>query len=203
MKATEVLKKAKELLSIDTEEVTLATATLENGTTIEAESFKSGEEVFIVTEDEKVALPVGEYQLDSGDVLLVKEEGIIESIGAKAEEEKPNEEDLSEETELEEDEKKMKEHYATKEELAEVKKLIEDVKEMVKGMDKKEEMSSEVEENLSEAKEEENKKEELSTVPKVKHNPEKENERKLHLYGQGRALSTYDRVLKKISNINN
>ena len=202
MKATEVLKKAKELLSIETEEVTLATATLENGTTIEAESFKSGEEVFIVTEDEKVALPVGEYQLDSGDILLVKEEGIIESIGAKAEEEKPSEEDLSEETELEEDEKKMREHYATKEELDEVKKLIEDVKEMVKGIsDKKQEMSAEVKEN--EAKELETKKEELSNVPKVKHNPEKEPEKKLHLYGQNRALSTYDRVLSKISKINN
>ena len=59
MKATEVLKKAKELLSIETEEVTLAQATLENGTVIEAESLSEGQEVFIITEDEKVDLPVG------------------------------------------------------------------------------------------------------------------------------------------------
>lgn len=193
MKATEVLKKAKELLSIETEEVTLAQATLENGTVIEAETFASGKEVFIVTEDEKVALPVGEYQLESGDVLLVKEEGVIDSIGAKAEEEKPSEEDLSEETELEEEKEDLK--YATKEELSEVKKMIEEIKAMI---DKKEEMASEV----VEEKIEEEKKEELSEVPKVKHNPEEEVSKNVNLFAQKRVATTYDRVLSKISKIN-
>jgi len=197
MKATEVLKKAKELLSIETEEVKLATATLENGTTIEAEAFTSGKEVFIVTEDEKVALPVGEYQLESGDVLLVKEEGVIDSIGAKAEEEKPSEEDLTQETELEEEKEEMK--YATKEELSEVKKMIEEIKAMI---DKKEEMSTDVvEEKVEEEKKEV--KEELSEIPKVKHNPEKEVSKSLNLYAQKRVLTTYDKVLSKISKIKN
>jgi len=197
MKATEVLKKAKELLSIETEEVKLATATLENGTIIEAESFAAGQEVFIVTPDEKVALPVGDYTLEDGNVLMVKEEGIIDSIGAAQEEEEPSEESLNEETELEEDKEEM--GYATKEELAEVKSMIEEIKAMIKD---KEEMSEEVSEE--EVKEElsEEIKEELSEIPKVKHNPEKEEDRNLNLFAQKRATTTYDRVLSKISKIN-
>ena len=194
MKATEVLKKAKELLSIETEEVKLATATLENGTIIEAESFAAGEEVFIVTEDEKVALPVGDYTLEDGNVLMVKEEGIIDSIGAAVEEEEPSEESLNEETELEEDKEEM--GYATKEELAEVKSMIEEIKAIIES---KEEMSEEIKEE--EVKEEI--KEKLSEIPKVKHNPEKEVERNLNLFSQKRATTTYDRVLSKISKINN
>ena len=206
MKATEVLKKAKELLSIETEEVKLATATLENGTIVEAESFAAGQEVFIVTEDEKVALPVGDYTLEDGNVLMVKEEGIIDSIGAAQEEEEPSEESLNEETELEEDKEEM--GYATKEELAEVKSMIEEIKAMIKDKEEmSEEVSEEPKEELSEEiKEEEAKeeiKEELSEIPKVKHNPEKEADRNLNLFAQKRATTTYDRVLSKISKINN
>jgi len=206
MKATEVLKKAKELLSIETEEVQLATATLENGTVIEAESFAAGQEVFIVTEDEKVALPVGDYTLEDGNVLMVKEEGIIDSIGAAQEEEEPSEESLNEETELEEDKEEMA--YATKEELAEVKSMIEEIKAMIESKEEmSEEVSEEPKEELSEEiKEEEAKeeiKEELSEIPKVKHNPEKEVDRNLNLFAQKRATTTYDRVLSKISKINN
>jgi hypothetical protein len=184
MKATEVLKKAKELLSIETEEVKLAQAKLENGTVIEAEQMAEGQEVFIITEDEKVALPVGEYTLEDGQILMVKEEGIIASIGA-AKEEEAAEEDLSEEQQLEEDKEEMK--YATKEELSEVKQMIEEIKAMI---DKKEDMASEVID----------KKEELSEVPKVKHNPEKETEKQTYLFSQKSGTTTLDRVLNKISN---
>ncbi len=202
MKATEVLKKAKELLSIETEEVKLATATLENGTIIEAESFAAGEEVFIVTDDEKVALPVGDYTLEDGNVLMVKEEGIIDSIGAAQEEEEPSEESLNEETELEEDKEEM--GYATKEELAEVKSMIEEIKAIIESKEEmSEEVSEEPKEELSEEIKEEETKEELSEIPKVKHNPEKEVERNLNLFAQKRATTTYDRVLSKISKINN
>jgi len=202
MKATEVLKKAKELLSIETEEVKLATATLENGTIIEAESFAAGEEVFIVTEDEKVALPVGDYTLEDGNVLTVKEEGVIDSIGAAVEEEEPSEESLNEETELEEDKEEM--GYATKEELAEVKSMIEEIKAMIESKEEmSEEVSEEPKEELSEEIKKEETKEELSEIPKVKHNPEKEVERNLNLFAQKRATTTYDRVLSKISKINN
>ena len=67
-----MINKIKTLLDI---QVTLETRKLENGTVVESESFSKGNEVFIKTEDEKVAMPVGEYTLESGEILLVKEEG--------------------------------------------------------------------------------------------------------------------------------
>lgn len=196
MKAVEILSKAKELLSIEVEEVKLAQAKLENGTIIEAESIASGQEVFIVTEDEKVALPVGEYQLEDGQMLKVEEEGIIASIGAK--EEKPAEEDLSEETETEElAEEKEEMKYATKEELSEVKDMIEEIKAMIKD---KEEMSAEekAEEPVEEPTEEVQ--QELSAVEKVKHNPESKTKKEMFLYAQKGQGTTLSRVMNKISN---
>ena len=197
MKAQEVLKKAKELLSIETEveKVEMAQATLENGTVIEAESMAEGQEVFIVTEDEKVALPVGEYTLEDGTMLKVEEEGIIASIGeAEAESEEPAEEELAEEEEM---------GYATKAELAEVKSMIEEIKAMI---GEKEEMSSvEVEEpaEVEELSEVEEKVEELSAVEKINHNPEAETERQVNLYATKAPQTTMDRVLQQISKIKN
>lgn len=199
-----MLNKVKEVLGVElneeTQEVKLAQATLENGTVIESEDFAVGSEVFIVTEDEKVALPVGEYTLEDGEMLKVEEEGIIASIGAA---EEPAEAPAEEEVEAAEEEM----GYATKEELAEVKKMIEEIKAM---LEPKEEMSSEeveeTKEELSEEVTEEVKEEvELSAVEepvaKVTHNPEREEKVNLNLYGQKREMTTADRVLSKIANI--
>tara|TARA_Y100000385_G_C12919259_1_gene561818 strand:+ start:76 stop:654 length:579 start_codon:yes stop_codon:yes gene_type:complete len=190
MKAQDMLNKIKETLGVElteeTKEVELAQATLENGTVIEAESMAEGQEVFIVTEDEKVALPVGEYTLEDGTILKVAEEGIIASIGEQEAAEEPAEEELAEE-------EKEEMNYATKEELAEVKDMIEEIKAMIKD---KEEMSSD------EALEQEVEvKEELSVVEKIKHNPEAEAEKKVNLYAQKGSSNTMDRVLQRISNI--
>ena len=191
MKAQEVLKKAKELLSIETEveKVEMAQATLENGTVIEAESMAEGQEVFIVTEDEKVALPVGDYTLEDGTILKVEEEGIIASIGeAEAETEEPAEEELAEEEEM---------GYATKEELAEVKSMIEEIKAMI---GEKEEMSSEEVEAPAEVEE---KVEELSAVEKINHNPEAKTERQVNLFANKAPQTTMDRVLRQVSKFKN
>ena len=198
MKATEILSKAKELLSIETEavEVKLAQATLENGTVIEAEDFAAGQEVFIVTEDEKVALPVGEYSLEDGQALIVEEEGIIASIGeAQEEEEAPAEEEV----EAAEEEKEEME-YATKAELSEIRQMVEEIKSM---LEPKEEMSAE--ELAEEAVEDivEEVKEELSAeVEKITHNPEASAKKELNLFAQKRASNTFDRVLGKFGNFN-
>jgi hypothetical protein len=204
MKATDMLNKVKEVLGVElneeAQEVKLAQATLENGTVIESEDFAAGSEVFIVTEDEKVALPVGEYSLEDGEMLKVEEEGIIASIGAAEEVE---EAEASEEVEAAEEEEMG---YATKQDLAEVKEMIEEIKQMI---EPKEEMSSEeveeTKEELSEEATEEVKEEvELSIeepVAKVTHNPEKEEKVNLNLYGQKREMTTADRVLSKIANI--
>jgi len=55
---------------------------------LEADAFEAGNEVFIVTEDDqRIAVPVGEYDLENGMVLVVVEEGMIAEIKEKEEEE--------------------------------------------------------------------------------------------------------------------
>ena len=211
MKADNMLGKIKELLSIDTEtkEVKLEQATLENGTVIESENFEAGSEVFIVTEDEKVALPVGEYTLEDGEKLIVKEEGIIASIGAEEEKEEEPKEEASEENlntdnmdnkevvqevqENLEDEKKEEMQYATKEELASLQDEIKEIKGMIEKMGKKEEEMS-AEDTPTEEKEE------LSAVEKVKHNPEEEVKTE-PVFMSRRGETTFDRVMRRINNI--
>ena len=58
-----MLNEIKTLLNI---EVKLEEQKLENGTVVSAEAFEKDNEIFIVTDDEKVAMPVGEYILEDG-----------------------------------------------------------------------------------------------------------------------------------------
>lgn len=198
MKATDMLNKVKELIGVElSDEVKLAQATLENGTVIESESFEVGSEVFIVTEEEKVALPIGDYTLEDGEVLVVEEEGIIASIGAVEEtpEEAPEEVEAAEEV-----------AYATKEELASVIAMIDEIKAMLEP--KEEEMSTDSEAPSVKSEETTTKtvyaeKEELSQVEKVTHNPEAETKTNLNLFAQKRSKTTADLVLERISNIKN
>lgn len=199
MKATEILSKIKTYLGEDTADIVenieqsqvveLAQAKLENGTVLEAEAFESGKEIFILTDDEKVAVPVGEYTMEDGQILVVSEEGIIGEIKSAEQEEEEVEasEEVSEESETELEE--VEAEYATKEELAEIRSLVEEIKQMI---EKKEEMS-EVEEQV---------KEELSETPAteaITHNPEPKQ--KLNLkYAQNRKQSTFDKVMSKIVN---
>jgi hypothetical protein len=79
MKATQVLKKISVALGLN---VSLEQIKLLDGVTIlESETFAEGSEVFIVMEEELVALPIGEYELEDGRILIVESEGIISSIG--------------------------------------------------------------------------------------------------------------------------
>jgi hypothetical protein len=198
MKATEILSKIKTYLGEDTADIVenieqsqvveLAQAKLDNGTVLEAEAFESGNEIFILTDDEKVAVPVGEYTMEDGQILVVSEEGIIGEIKSAEQEEEEVEasEEVSEELETEEE---VKAEYATKEELAEVRSLVEEIKQMI---EKKEEMS-EVEKQV---------KEELSETPAteaITHNPEPKQKVSLK-YAQNRKQSTFDKVMSKIVN---
>ena len=77
-------------------EVKLEIMKLDDGqTVVEAEVFEAEQPIVIVTEDEqKIALPVGEYGLEDGRILVVQEEGIIFEIkDAQTEEEQPAEEE--------------------------------------------------------------------------------------------------------------
>ena len=202
MKSTEILNKIKTFLGEEkieqveetqveetqleeqveesTEEVKLAQATLENGTVLEAEAFEAGNEIFIVSEDDRVAVPVGEYLMEDGQMLVVSEEGIIGEIkSAEAEE-------SEEEVEAEEEEMA----YVSKEEFN---SAVEEIKGMINELkDKKEEMA-EVEEQV---------KQELSETPAVEpitHNPEAKQEFKVK-FGQNRPETALDRVMKKLTN---
>ena len=194
-----MLNKVKELIGVElSDEVKLAQATLENGTVIESESFEVGSEVFIVTEEEKVALPIGDYTLEDGEVLVVEEEGIIASIGAV--------EETPEEAPEEEVEAAEEVAYATKEELASVIAMIDEIKAMLEP--KEEEMSTDSEVPSVKSEETTTKtvyaeKEELSQVEKVTHNPEAETKTNLNLFAQKRSKTTADLVLERISNIKN
>jgi len=193
MKATEMLNKIKTFLGEETadivenieqtEKVELAQAKLENGTVLEAEAFEAGNEIFIITEDEKVAVPVGEYEMEDGKILIVAEEGLIGEIkDAEAEE---VEEELG---------------YVTKEELAEA---VSEIKAMIEDL-KKEEMSEEVEETVEEEATElsEDLKEELSqpAAEPIAHNPEQKQNNINVKFAQNRKQTTLDRVLSKINN---
>lgn len=203
MNTNDMISKIKEVLNLS-EEVKLEQQALENGTVLEAEAFESGNEVFIVTEDEKVAVPVGEYQLEDGRILVVAEEGLISEIKTEeAEEEAP-----AEEVEAAEEEKE--EVYATKEELAEVKSMLEEIKSM---LEPKEDLSAEELGNLITEELCKHEKVELSEVPEevqeelnqpaaepIQANPEaKQNLSKFNI-SQNRRLSTLDRVMAKFNN---
>jgi hypothetical protein len=206
MNTNDMISKIKEVVGLS-EEIKLEQQTLDNGTILEAESFEAGQEIFIVTEDEKVAVPVGEYQMEDGRILVVAEEGLIAEIKAEEEEE----EEVEAKEELEEDKEEM--GYATKEELAEVKEMIEEIKAM---LEPKEEMSEELSAddlgNLMTEELAKHEKLELSEVPEevqeelnqpaaepIKANPEVQTKQNFK-FANNRKQSTLDRVLNKIIN---
>ena len=82
---TNVINQIKQLLGM---EVKLEQLKLVDGMTIiEADSFESEMAVVIVTEDEqKIPLPVGEYELEDGRILVVAVEGVISEVKEKQEE---------------------------------------------------------------------------------------------------------------------
>lgn len=172
----EMSETKEEAAIVAEEKVELATMKLENGTVLEAEAFEAGNEVFIVSDDERVPLPVGEYELEDGRKLVVSEDGIIAEVVAESEEPQEEEVDAAEEPKAE---------YATKEEMSEVKAMIEDLAAKIEEMSKpKEEMSSQVEDE----------------TPAFKHSPEKQEEKRVEFRIAGnRPVSTIDRVLQNLN----
>lgn len=179
-----MLNKIKDVLTA-TEEVSLEQLKLENGTLLEAEKFEAGNEVFILTEDTKVALPVGEYQLESGDSLLVEEEGLIADLGYEKKEEDMGDKEEEEKEEMEDDK------YVSKEEFDKLKAMV---MEMKNGKEEKEELSA-IPQEVSEALAQ-------PAAEPIKHSPEVKETKKPILYSQNKPKGTMDRVLSAINNIN-
>ena len=146
MKSNKVIEKIKDVLNLN-EEVKLEQTKLENGTIIEADSFEEGKEVFIVSEDELVALPLGEYILEDTRLLVVEEEGVIADV-REVSDEVPSKE--TEEGEEIEEELKEEEDYADEADVADW-----------QGMEKR---IKNLEDAIANIKSEEGLKEELSAI---------------------------------------
>ena len=202
-----ILNKVRELLGM---EVKLEQRKLEDGVTIiEADEFAPENEVVIITEDEqRIPLPIGEYKMDDGMILVVTEEGLIAEIKEEAAEE--------EEEVIEEEAKK--DYEEKEEEMADeskpVKKVVESiVKETffneIETLKKENEELKAKLENLSKVETEEvvvkDEKTELSTeeldpaVKPISFNPENKEVREKMLYAQNRTETTLDRVFKKLN----
>lgn len=217
MKSTEILNKIKEVvgleLSEETKKVKLAQERLSNGTILEAESFEPGSEIFIVTEDEKIALPIGDYEMESGEILVIAEEGIIGEIkAAEDQEEEPvieAEEDVEIEAEAEAPQaKKIVESISKEVHFSDEQMAVIDAKLEAFKMELLEELKSanEVEEtNLSDEapNEVEAKVEsvELSATENepIYHNPEAKQEAMGVLHKTRMADTTLNRIFKKLN----
>ena len=212
MNALQILNRVRETLGV---QVALEQRKLENGTIVEAEKFESEEPVFIVTEDEKVAMPVGEYEMEDGTMMAVAEEGIISAIIDKVTEEMEPEVEVEAESEerepkkvvestvkeshfaeeTKEEEAPVQAEYVTKEELSqaveEIKAMIEEVK---AGYGKKEEeMSAEKAELQAELSK--------AAAQPLKHNPEGANKsREMVRFASNSKNTILNRVLNKINN---
>ena len=213
MKATEILKRIMTELSAEPtqteaviEEVKFAQETLENGTILEADSFEPASEVFIVTDEERIALPVGEYTLADGRILVIVEEGIIEEVkpagtAEEAPEEAPVEEVIDEElTDEGKEPKKVVEshtvetHFATQEELqAAVSVLMEMMTELKSEFSKEKEEMQEENDSLKELMST------ASAANPINHNPEPSKVQTAK-YSSSRRPSAMDRVLARINN---
>jgi hypothetical protein len=207
MKASEMLSKINTLLSI---KVNLAQLVLDNGTVIESESFAGGESVFIVTDDERVALPIGEYMIEDGRKLVVSEEGVIESVGEAEEVVEAgygkDKDEMEEEVIVEVPEEAATEIAEVIEAVVEVvSPLIEEIKAEVEDLKKKFETIPEAEEEGYKdgiKDEKEDVRQDMSKTPARKpitHSPENRKKMK-NLYSQKqKGVSTLDRVLNKLN----
>lgn len=196
MKENTILTRIAALLGMN--KVELATMKLMDGVTIlEADAFEAGMEVFIVTEDEqRVALPVGEYQMEDGRMLVVAQEGIIAEI-------KEMEEEAPEVEEVPEAEAPMVEEEMADEAIPVAPKKV--IKSTIEEMlfSKIEELKAE-NEALKAQLSEQPVMEEAPVVDEpaakpIAHNPEKPQAQPQFTWGQSAGVSTFDRIISKLN----
>lgn len=205
-----MLNQIKALLNA---KVNLASATLDNGAVLEADSFEAGSNVFIVTDGEKVPLPIGEYTTDDGKKLVVEEEGVIASFNLEDKEEEEMEEaEEKMEDKKEELEDEIVEVEAPAEIAPEIAEVVEAVVEVIAPVIEEvkaqvEEMKEYYEEEKKkdeEEMEEEKEKTEMSKAPArkpLKHSPETKDVPKMKKLNNSQETTTMDRVFARISKI--
>ena len=192
MKANNILNRIlAELSSI--REVKFEQMTLENGAVLEAESFEAGNEVFVISGEDRVAAPIGEHLLADGRILVITEEGLIAEIKEAAAETEVEVEVEAPEAEVELAEVEVKEEAPAV--VAIIEKVLEEIammREEMKGM--REEMGGYANKEEMAAV-----KAELSAAPAakaIKHNPETKQVQKM---STNRPQKTIDRVLARIN----
>jgi hypothetical protein len=162
-------------------------------TTIEFDILEAGQSVMIVNEEDRVPLPIGEYELQDGTKFKVLEDGVIGEIGAKQEEvEEPEAPEVEEEVEMETEkpvakkvvESTVKETHFSKEEKENLEKEIEELKAKITELSKVEE----VEEVKVELSEEE--------VKPITFNPE--NKQKVETMKIGKTKSSMDKIFEQV-----
>jgi hypothetical protein len=174
-----VINEIKTLLGMD---VKLAQMKLKDGVTvIEADAFETDNAVFIVNGEERIAMPVGEYELEDGMILVVAVEGVIAEIKeAVVEEEAPEvEEEVEAQAETIATPKRIVESVSKEMFFAEIEKLRTEIAEL---KSVKQELSSEV------------------VVEPLTHSPEVKNEVKLNKISTNRQMTTQDIVMAKLFN---
>ena len=199
MNEKSILNKVRTLLGL---EVKLETMKLSDGVSLlEADVFEAGQLVFILTEDEqRIPLPIGEYELEDMRILVVIEEGVIADVREAAEPE------VEVEVEAPEAEAPMVEEEVAASTDATPKKVIESiVKESffseIEALKKEnEELKAQL--NLSTEVAEEVAPVELSEEPKpISFNPENTQATDVFKFASKRDATTMDTVLSRISNI--
>ena len=195
-----ILNKVRTLLGL---EVKLETMRLSDGVSmLEAEAFEAGQPVFILTEDEqRIALPIGDYELEDGRILVVIEEGVIADIREAAEPE------VEVEVEAPEAEMPAEEEMAQEPAAPTAKKIIESVtKESffseIEALKKEnEELKAQIALSKTEVAEEVAPVE-LSEEPKpISFNPENETKVEAFKVAKNRQRSTMDSIFEKFNNI--
>lgn len=193
MSIKENVNKVLRSVGLKAVEVKLAQMMLEDGVTvIEAEEFEPEYSVGIVQEEGIIPLPVGEYTLEDGRVLVVEVEGIIAAINEAVTEEQAPEQEQAPEMEMSEPESPQ------------AKKIVESiVKESF--FSEVEAMRNEITELKAQLAQKESKEEtfELSgqepAVEPIKHNPEPNKATVDFKISPNRQKNTMDRVLEMIS----
>jgi len=189
-----VINEIKTLLGM---EVKLAQMKLENGTILEADAFEMDMPVFIVNGEDRIAVPVGEYKLEDGNILKVDVEGIIAAIEMPEEEMPANEEEVASpaeeevvvEANAEATPKKIVESITKEMFFSEIEKLRNEIAEL-KGVKLSADEEDKTDEDLK------SKEVELS-VEALTHSPEVKTPQ-VQKFASSRPMTTQDRVMAKL-----
>jgi hypothetical protein len=197
MNEKSMLNKVRTLLGL---EVKLETMKLSDGVSmLEADAFEAGQPVFILTEDEqRIPVPVGEYELEDMRILVVIEEGVIAEIreAAQVEEEveveaPAVEEEVEAATETAPQAKKTIESIVKESFFSEIEALKKENEELKAKLSAQ---TTEVAEEVAPV--------ELSEEPKpISFNPENSQATDVFKFAAKRNATTMDTVLSRISNI--